>query len=223
MDVGCGQGTITVGFGQELSAGTVAGFDTQVEHIEQATQLAQTEGVTNVTFRVGDLFQPPFPKASFDIAFANAVISHQANPEGGIVAMKNLVKAGGLVAIRDRGGQPVVAGQDSDTARRAVDIIAGTINMTSGNPHGSQTMGEIMNRLCREAGLEMLSLTASWEFMPTSSVRDSIEGQLGARAVKLGIASREELEGILTKLDNWVADPDAYFTGPWFEVVARKP
>ena len=97
MDVGCGQGTITVGFGQELSAGTVAGFDTQVEHIEQATQLAQTEGVTNVTFRVGDLFQPPFPKASFDIAFANAVISHQANPEGGIVAMKNLVKAGGLV------------------------------------------------------------------------------------------------------------------------------
>jgi hypothetical protein len=138
--------------------------------------------------------------------------------------MKDLVKPGGLVAIRDRGGHPVGGSADRAVFDRFFAVAAQTIDRTSDNPHGSQTLGEIANRLCREAGLEVLSISASWEFLPPAAmVGRLLGGQFAERAIQLGITSREELDDLLGKLETWVANPDAYCAVPWFEVVARRP
>jgi ubiquinone/menaquinone biosynthesis C-methylase UbiE len=229
VDVGCGQGTITLGLARSLAEGRVVGFDTQPEHIERARALAAEQGVAHVSFHVADLFQGPVEPESFDVAYANAVVSHQSEPDAAIRAMQRMIKPGGLIALRDRGGEAVLTGDQRNIVRRAQEIIFATIDATAKNPYGAQTMGPIMNRLCRLEGFEVLRVTASWDVISTSMMRATggkhpLSGPLGARAVQLGITTPEELSQLISVAEGeWLEDPDALLAVPWFEVVARKP
>jgi ubiquinone/menaquinone biosynthesis C-methylase UbiE len=229
VDAGCGQGTISVGLAKVLPEGRVLGFDTQEAHIARARALAESEGVSNASFEVADLYQASYPDESYDVAYANAVLSHQADPEGGLAAMTRLVKPGGLVAIRDRGGKRVESGSGRAAMRRATEILEATIDLTSRNPHGSQAMGEMLNRLCREAGLSVLQISASWEVHTARELAATrnphpLAGPLSQRAIQAGITTETELKQVLeTVKSEWMSDQDAYFAVPWFEVVARKP
>lgn len=56
LDIGCGPGTITMGLARAVAPGQVTGIDHDWQHIETARTLADDQGLTNVTFQVGDAF-----------------------------------------------------------------------------------------------------------------------------------------------------------------------
>jgi SAM-dependent methyltransferase len=228
VDVGCGQGTITAGLARVLAPGSVVGFDAQEEHIQSAEKTAASEGLTNLSFRLGNIFEAPFEPESFDLAYANAVVSHLASPEAGILAIGALVRHDGLLAVRDRGGDPVYGGPVPDVMKRIGEVFQRTIDLSSSNP-GSQSTGAVMNKICREAGFHVLQMSASWEFRLGSAygpagTRHPLTGPMGKRAIQLGLTTQEELSQIVRTFETeWVPDPDAFMAIPWFEVVARKP
>ncbi len=228
VDVGCGQGTITAGLARVLVPGTVAGFDVQEEHIQAGLRLAAAEGLTNLSFRVGEIFQAPFEPETFDVAYANAVVSHLPSPSEGILAIGTLLRHGGIIAVRDRGGDPVYGGRAPDAMKRVGELFQQTIDSSSSNELGSQRTGAMMNRLCREAGFEVLQVSASWEFRRgsaygTSGTQHPLTGPMGQRAIQLGLTTQEELSQVMQAFETeWVPDPDAFMAIPWFEVVARK-
>jgi SAM-dependent methyltransferase len=60
-------------------------------------------GATNVRFEVGNVNALPFPDASFDVAFANAVLMHMRDPIATLREMRRVVRPGGFIAVRDHG------------------------------------------------------------------------------------------------------------------------
>jgi ubiquinone/menaquinone biosynthesis C-methylase UbiE len=228
VDFGCGQGTITLDLAEAVAPGEVLGFDLQAEHVARAQELAAQRNITNATFKVGDVFDPPCAPESCDIVYANAVLSHLSEPDKCLGVMYRCLKLGGYVAIRDRGGKSVVSCRGHESVLRGFEIIETVLNQTSQNPYGSQSMGEVMNRMCREAGFEPASVTATWTITTTAQTaaggftRPLVE-PLASRAIALGLTTHEEIEALTKPYQEWLADPDGFWAVPWFEVVARKP
>lgn len=55
IDLGCGQGTITIGFAKAVSPGTAIGIDINAGFIEFARRKAAEAGVTNARFETGSV------------------------------------------------------------------------------------------------------------------------------------------------------------------------
>jgi SAM-dependent methyltransferase len=103
LDCGAGPGTITCGLADVVAPGEVIGIDFSPVQVERARALASERSVANVRFEVGDIHRLPFADASFDVAFANAVLMHLRDPVAALREMRRVVRPGGIVAARDHG------------------------------------------------------------------------------------------------------------------------
>jgi 2-polyprenyl-3-methyl-5-hydroxy-6-metoxy-1,4-benzoquinol methylase len=64
IDLACGPGSVACALARR--AGHVVGLDATSAMLEKAHDLAVREGVGNVEWRVGDVYQTPFVEGSFD-------------------------------------------------------------------------------------------------------------------------------------------------------------
>ena len=100
LDVGCGAGQTTREVARMAAEGSALGIDLSAEGIARARELAQVEGIRNVTFVHADAQAYPFPSERFDlvvsrfgtmffqdpvVAFAN--IGQALRPAGRLVMM----------------------------------------------------------------------------------------------------------------------------------------
>jgi ubiquinone/menaquinone biosynthesis C-methylase UbiE len=81
LDCGCGPGSISCDFARILSAGHVTGIDREESQIELARSRASEQQLTNMTFKVGSIYELPFPDSSFDVVFAHAIFEHISSPD----------------------------------------------------------------------------------------------------------------------------------------------
>ena len=102
LDVGCGPGTITADVAHLVPQGRVIGGDAVESVVSQARELAESRGLSNLSFQTLDGNALPFEDASFDIAFCHQVLQHVKDPVGLLREMRRVVKpGGGIVAARD--------------------------------------------------------------------------------------------------------------------------
>ncbi|KAK2599458.1 hypothetical protein N8I77_011212 [Diaporthe amygdali] len=114
LDVGCGPGTITVGFGVIATAGSVIGVDISDEVLEKARETVSTareksmktsQPLPPITFQRADLLAGlPFPDHSFDVVFNSQLFPHLAThdmPVRALSEMRRVLKPGGILASRD--------------------------------------------------------------------------------------------------------------------------
>ena len=80
LDCGCGPGTITLGLAEHLTDGLVTGIDLDESALAPARASAQQDGISNVGFETGGLYELPFANNSFDAVFSHAVLEHLSEP-----------------------------------------------------------------------------------------------------------------------------------------------
>ena len=119
LDVGCGPGTITLGLAQAVAPGLVTGIDHDRAHIEAAQERAAAQGVTNVTFQIGDALSLPFEDGTLDAAFENNMFTHLAqNAARAAGELYRVLKPRGFLAARDVDAEAVVWGNLTDPIRQ---------------------------------------------------------------------------------------------------------
>jgi ubiquinone/menaquinone biosynthesis C-methylase UbiE len=102
LDVGCGPGTITADLAKVVPEGHVIGIERSAEDVLQnARDEAAAQGITNVTYSIGDVLSLSFPDNSFDIVHAHQVLQHVSDPVLALKEMVRVAKPGGIVAARD--------------------------------------------------------------------------------------------------------------------------
>jgi len=99
LDVGCGPGTITIGFADLV--GEVVGVDVRPEPLAQARVRAEESHRTNVRFETGSVYELPFADNTFEAAFAHVVMMHLADPVAALREMYRVLRPGGVVGVRD--------------------------------------------------------------------------------------------------------------------------
>src|SRR5215471_12100444 len=86
LDVACGPGLVACAFARV--ARHVTGIDLTPAMLDRASAIAAEQGVTNVTFQVGDVMRMPFPDASFSIVVARFAFHHFVHPGAVLAEMK---------------------------------------------------------------------------------------------------------------------------------------
>ncbi len=98
-DLGCGEGYLTL----EASrwAKRVIGVDRSAAVLRAARALARRRGVTNVTWKRGEIEQVPLADASVDLALLSQALHHAADPRRALTEAVRIVRPGGRVLVLD--------------------------------------------------------------------------------------------------------------------------
>ncbi|MDD3776139.1 MAG: class I SAM-dependent methyltransferase [Actinomycetota bacterium] len=99
LDVACGPGMMSLAIAKHAKA--VTGIDKVPAMIERAQQLQSEQGIENIDWAVGDMYNLPYPDNSFDVVITRYSFHHLLYPLKGMVEMKRVCKNGGRVSIID--------------------------------------------------------------------------------------------------------------------------
>ena len=104
LDVACGPGLVVCAFAKVVAHAT--GIDITPAMLDRARQLQQEKGLTNVTWKQGDVLSLPFPDASFSIVTSRFAFHHILDPLAVLGEMKRVCKPGGKVVVADSAPAP---------------------------------------------------------------------------------------------------------------------
>ena len=216
LDCGCGPGAITFGLADTVAPGRVVGADIEPGMIEHATRLASEEGIQNVEFTVGDIYDLPFEDDEFDIVFSHSVTEHLSDPVRALRELRRVVKPGGLAGVVKTDWTFPFIVPESEGFSKFFELFEGGFNRIGGSLKRGRYLGAFM----REAGFEVIEVRnqVSNSFgdmtVPTAerfiTWMDNIP--LFRESVELGITSESELDAVRAGMREWAAHPDAYFS-----------
>ena len=98
LDVGCGTGDYLRTMAPLVAPGDAVGIDLSATLIAHAQQRSAPDH-TNVSFRVGDAYELPFPDASFDRVIATQVLLHLDDPWRAVAEMRRILAPAGRLSI----------------------------------------------------------------------------------------------------------------------------
>jgi len=226
LDVGCGPGSITVDLAARVAPGHVTALDTSREVLAKAGALAREQGVDNVEFRTGDVYDLGVPDDRFDVVHAHQLLHHLPDPVTALREMRRVCRPGGIVAARDgdfagNHWYPQVPELDEwlDLCRRA-------IRANGGQPDA----GRRLLSWARAAGFTDITATASLWCHATPEDRERWAGtwagrleqsDMGRQIVESGWVRPEDLHRLADGWRAWAEHPDAWYAVPSGEILCR--
>lgn len=231
LDVGCGPGTITVGFCGHVLQGTVTGIDISHSVLGEARKCVSTDLKARLSFQCEDVLAGlSFADDSFDIVYASQLFPHLPPPDlpyKALKEMRRVLKPGGILATRD------AAAQHFFPKHLELENLF-TQNMLRGIGV-SDWPGPEMPALYRRVGFNTdggkVIVGAGTTCHSSTEARrwwaDGLTGRLkeGDRFrdswISAGI-TEGEIEKCLQRLDEWADTQDAWYSVMQAEIVAWK-
>lgn len=223
LDCGCGPGSITIGLAKRLAPGSVVGVDFDPGEVERAQNLAAEQGVTNVQFKTGNVYDLPFADGTFDVCFSNALLDHLSDPIAALREMRRILKADGMLGVRtaDRDGylftppDPLLVKLNEQGEKRKNDQGV------------SVRIGKNIRGLLRQAGFVKTEASASYDCYGTAEeVRGLAEsaaglskGQPKEQTGESAGADRAEADAVTAAWRSWGESPDAFLAMSFCEGV----
>jgi SAM-dependent methyltransferase len=228
LDVGCGPGSITIGLAEAVAPGEVIGIDISPDAITAARRLAADRGVSNVRFEVADLHRSPFPPATFDAAFAHAVLQHVPDATRAVKHLRRMLKPGGILGVADADYTGSIMAPQTRALRKAVALMQKVRRHGGGDIH----IGSKLRMTLAEAGLVDIVGTATAGARGTS-VATRLDGEfwaayysspeLVAHVTAMGWATEAELSEASVAWRHWGEHPGAFWATLGCEAVGRAP
>lgn len=220
LDAGCGPGSITVGLARLVSPAEAVGIDTSAEAIDAARAHADASECANVRFEVADVCALPFDDATFDAAFAHALLQHLPFPLDAVKELRRVLKPGGLVGLADADFDSAIVAPESDAIARGAEIM--------GRMRRNPRIGKYLRALLHEAGFVRTAASANAGYQGDDvSVRFTGEWNaryfeaepLIAHVESRGWATREHMLEIAAAWRAWASEPGAFSATYWCEAV----
>jgi SAM-dependent methyltransferase len=107
LDVACGGGIVVCAFARVVRHAT--GIDLTPAMIERAKALAAEQGLTNVSWKQGDVLPLPYLDGAFSLVTSRFAFHHFLDPKAVLAEMTRVCAPGGRVAVIDSEASPVAA------------------------------------------------------------------------------------------------------------------
>jgi len=150
LEAGCGVGAQTVALARRSPEANITSVDLSEESLEAARERVRAEGHRNVRLDRVDIFDLPYPEASFDHVFVCFVLEHLPEPEQALAALLRVLRPGGTLTAIEGDHGSVLMHPESPAARAAVDCLV-TLQREAG---GDALVGRRLHALLTGAGLE---------------------------------------------------------------------
>ena len=158
LEAGCGVGAQTVTLARNSPGARFTCIDLSPRSLDAARARVRAASLENVAFRQADIFELPYPEASFDHVFLCFVLEHLARPREALAALRARLRPGGtLTVIEGDHGSTFFHPDDAD-ARRAVECLV-TLQARAG---GNANLGRQLQPLLAGAGFLAGFFTATF-------------------------------------------------------------
>jgi SAM-dependent methyltransferase len=104
LDVACGPGILACAFARV--ARHVTGIDLTPAMLDRARALQQEQGLTNLTWRQGDVLPLPWPDGTFTLVVSRFAFHHLLDPGAVLAEMRRVCAPGGTVVVVDTAPAP---------------------------------------------------------------------------------------------------------------------
>jgi ubiquinone/menaquinone biosynthesis C-methylase UbiE len=228
LDIGCGQGTITLGLAGTV--GHVDAVDPEEEAFANARLYGAAHEITNVEFRVGSVYGLAFPDEHFDACLCHSMLETLDRPLDGLIEIKRVLNQGGIlgVACVEYGGL-ILAGPSHELLTRfyATRERLWLLEETADPYRGRQLRG-----LLERAGFDRVTATSKYfsygsgeavESFGQARAEDCGDGWYARSAIKHGLATASELDAMRRAWLEWSKAPDAYLAFAWCRALGWKP
>ena len=242
LDIGCGPGTISIGFAKYVPSGHVTGIDLTDDVLSQAReQLSSHDSQPqNITFELGNVVDGlKYPSDTFDVVFTNQVLIHIPDPVTALREMKRVVKPGGIVCCREGDFPsrfyPYPRGLQLFNKYLYCLLHSRTPDLEhpENAPHPPDTRtGSLVHVWARLAGFEPQEMVkgASLFMCTTEDERRGLGGLMVERILVGGTgdgfrargATEDEIQCIVDDFNSWIEDVDGWFALLQAEVVLSK-
>jgi trans-aconitate methyltransferase len=133
LEAGCGVGGQTVILSRNSPLADITSVDISAESLATASEAVALAGLSNVTFERADLFDLPFPDASFDHVFVCFVLEHLERPLEALRSLRRLIKPGGSITVIEGDHGSYYSHPRSDEASFAVQCLIDVQARMGGN------------------------------------------------------------------------------------------
>ncbi len=164
LEVGCGVGSQTVTLGRRSPEARFTSVDISADSIAVARERTGRAGITNVTFRQGDIFALPFGAESFDHVFVCFVLEHLPRPVEALRALHGLLRPGGTVTVIEGDHGSAYFHPDSAAAHAAIRCQV-ALQAQAG---GDALIGRQVYPLMVDAGLEGVRVSPRLVYVDSS-------------------------------------------------------
>jgi len=146
LEAGCGVGAQTVILARNSPHAHFTSIDLSLDSIAAARAAVARKGFTNVTFQAANLFDPPFPEASFDHVFVCFVLEHLGRPLDALLQLKKVLKPGGTLTAVEGDHGSAFFHPHSDLAQRTIQCLVDLQARTGGNALIGRELFPLLNR-----------------------------------------------------------------------------
>jgi ubiquinone/menaquinone biosynthesis C-methylase UbiE len=120
LETGCGVGAQTITLARNSPESQLISIDISARSIAEAKNKIEVEGLKNVTFQQGDIFELPFKPESFDHIFVCFVLEHLVHPDEALNCLKGLLKVGGTMTVIEGDHGSTYFYPDNEAAHKAI-------------------------------------------------------------------------------------------------------
>ena len=214
LDCGSGMGALTTSLAEWLAPGEVIGIDRESSQVEAARAWAAEKGVNNVQFKIGNIYDIPFPDASFDAVFAFTVLEHVREPLRAMREMRRVLKPGGVAGIYDPDYGTMLQTPSTPSIQELNNLMR-RFSEENASPYYAREQRQYL----LEAGFARTEAFAfaigggSSQFL-SGSYRVVIKPTMEAIRpwiIEHGLADDEQIDKLLAEARAWSERPDAFF------------
>lgn len=155
LEAGCGIGAQTCILAKNNPDVSIVSVDISPDYLESAQEAISSAGITNVTFKQGDILNLPFDAESFDHVFICFVLEHLPEPDKVLLILKGMLKPGGTITVIEGDHGSAYYHPHSEYAQRNIQCL---IDLQA-QMGGDSLIGRRLYPLLIEAGFEDVNVT----------------------------------------------------------------
>jgi SAM-dependent methyltransferase len=155
LEAGCGIGAQTAILCRNHPEALFTSIDRSPVSLDAACERVRNEGLTNVTFQQADIFDLPFPEASFDHVFVCFVLEHLSDPVEALRCLMRVLRPGGTLTVIEGDHGSTFFHPRSEKAWRTIQC---QIDLQA-RAGGDSLIGRRLYPLLNEAGLRRISVS----------------------------------------------------------------
>lgn len=227
LEVGCGVGAQTVILARNNPKAVITAIDVSEASVAQAQQNVEACGLSNVSFRQGDIYNLPFEPESFDHIFVCFVLEHLPRVIEALAALKSVLRTGGTITVIEGDHGSTFFYPDSEPAHKAIDCQVQLQKQAGGNA----LIGRELYPLLKSAGFGSIFVSPRMVYVDSSkpylvdgfTMRTFIAMIEGVRnsAIDAGISEPDAFDKGIADLYR-TTEPDGVFCYTFFKAVAVK-
>ena len=206
--------------------GRVLGIDFGEPTVERARSIVATLALENVQVIAADVHDVDVDELGgpFDLAYTRCFLMHQRDPTHTLVRIAELVRPGGWIVAQEPLRNPPPRSHPHLEALSTYWELMHQLTARVGVPDFAVAG---LPQAARAAGLEVLEIDGFFRLTQPDQGFGLHAGTVAAmrdRAVELGVASEEEIDGTLAVLRAAKSEPYEWVSSPFYlDLALRKP